>query len=143
MESAGNPGPSATFARTSLFIGDNQRLSQFSKEQQQRLKGLAWIGRAAFTDQPHMFQNIGDGTFFHAGSLAMAAGIDITYKILYNSAVAMTGGWDVAGGLGVDVVISHPCDNDPHISLTTRKPASYLSRLRGNVRRGGSVLGLG
>ena len=71
-------------------------------------EGANWIGEAPFSKRPHVFQNIGDGTYNHSGYLAIraaiASGVNITYKILFNDAVAMTGGQPNDGGLTVPQV---------------------------------------
>jgi indolepyruvate ferredoxin oxidoreductase len=68
-------------------------------------EGLSWAGAAPFTSEPHVFVNLGDGTYNHSGSLAirgsLAMGAHITYKILYNDAVAMTGGQSAESGFTV------------------------------------------
>ena len=72
-------------------------------------EGVNWVGEAPFSKRPHVFQNLGDGTYNHSGSLAIraakAAGTNITYKILFNDAVAMTGGQPNEGGLTAPQIV--------------------------------------
>jgi indolepyruvate ferredoxin oxidoreductase len=71
-------------------------------------EGAMWVGMAPFADRTHMFQNVGDGTFSHSGSLgvraAVAAGVNITFKVLVNGFIAMTGGQDIPGHLDTPAI---------------------------------------
>ncbi len=81
---------------------DTQGLIQMGGE------GVDWVSHSMFTRTPHVFQNLGDGTYYHSGYLAIrqavAAGARMTYKILFNDAVAMTGGQPVDGKISVDAI---------------------------------------
>ncbi|MBW1882006.1 MAG: indolepyruvate ferredoxin oxidoreductase family protein [Deltaproteobacteria bacterium] len=72
-------------------------------------EGIQWIGMSSFVERDHFIQNLGDGTFFHSGQLAIqasvAAGVNVTYKLLYNGTVAMTGGQDPQAQLGVPAIV--------------------------------------
>ena len=93
-------------------------------------EGVPWVGQAPFTDEEHVFVNLGDGTYFHSGSLAIrqaiAAGVNITYKILYNDAVAMTGGQPVDGQLSVPQITRQlAAEGIAKIVVVSDQPDSY------------------
>ena len=94
-------------------------------------EGVAWLGQAPFTDEKHVFVNLGDGTYFHSGLLAIraavAAGVNVTYKILYNDAVAMTGGQPVDGSLSVPQIAHQLLAEGVHqmVVVTDGSPRSY------------------
>ncbi|HEX9703240.1 MAG TPA: indolepyruvate ferredoxin oxidoreductase family protein, partial [Rhodospirillales bacterium] len=93
-------------------------------------EGANWIGQAPFTETPHVFVNIGDGTYFHSGLLAIraavAADVNITYKILYNDAVAMTGGQPMDGPLDVPMITRQVrAEGVEHIAVVTDEPDKY------------------
>lgn len=96
-------------------------------------EGATWIGQAPFTDTPHVFQNLGDGTYFHSGHLALraavASGVNITYKILYNDAVAMTGGQPIDGELRIDQLSQQVhAEGVKRIALVSDEPDKYPTR---------------
>ena len=93
-------------------------------------EGVAWVGQAPFTTDAHVFANLGDGTYYHSGLLAVrqsiAAGVNITYKILFNDAVAMTGGQPVDGTLRVpEMTREIDAEGAKKIVVVTDEPARY------------------
>ena len=105
-------------------------------------EGVAWIGMAPFVSREHLYQNLGDGTFHHSGSLAIRAAIaadaHITYKLLYNDAVAMTGGQQAIGKMTVPQVASELlAEGVKRIVITSDNPRasrrSFGRRLPVNV----------
>ena len=96
-------------------------------------EGVPWVGQQPFSHDQHMFANLGDGTYFHSGLLAVrqsiTAGVNITYKILYNDAVAMTGGQQVGerkeGHSVLQIAQSMRAEGTTKITIVTDEPEKY------------------
>ncbi|MFO1396682.1 MAG: indolepyruvate ferredoxin oxidoreductase family protein [Burkholderiales bacterium] len=93
-------------------------------------EGVPWIGQAPFTDEKHIFANLGDGTYYHSGILAIraavAANVNITYKILYNDAVAMTGGQPIDGPLTpADIARQVAAEGVKRVIVVSDDPTKY------------------
>ena len=96
-------------------------------------EGVPWVGQQPFSHDQHMFANVGDGTYFHSGMLAIrqsiAAGVNVTYKILYNDAVAMTGGQQIGerpeGHSVVQIAQSMRAEGAVRIDVVTDEPEKY------------------
>jgi indolepyruvate ferredoxin oxidoreductase len=98
-------------------------------------EGVAWVGQAPFTETKHVFANLGDGTYMHSGILAirqaLAAKVPITYKILYNDAVAMTGGQPIEGALTVPQIVRQvAAEGVERIEVVTDEPTKYTGALK-------------
>lgn len=94
-------------------------------------EGVPWLGQAPFTEEKHVFANLGDGTYFHSGLLAIRAAVaaraPITYKILFNDAVAMTGGQPVDGPISVPMITRQvAAEGIEKIVVVTDDPDKYL-----------------
>ncbi|MGI9303337.1 MAG: indolepyruvate ferredoxin oxidoreductase family protein [Gammaproteobacteria bacterium] len=103
---------------------DTARFTQMGAE------GASWIGEEPFSTREHVFQNIGDGTYFHSGLLAIRAAVgadsNITFKILYNDAVAMTGGQGVDGPLSVPQIARQvQAEGVARVAVVTDEPDKY------------------
>lgn len=112
---------------TAIFPEHNRTTTQMGGE------GATWLGQAWFSKRPHVFANLGDGTYYHSGSLAIraavAAGVNITYKILFNDAVAMTGGQPVDGPLTVPRIASQvAAEGVRRIALVAEDPNRWRDR---------------
>ncbi|TAK87166.1 MAG: indolepyruvate ferredoxin oxidoreductase family protein [Betaproteobacteria bacterium] len=96
-------------------------------------EGVPWIGQAPFSETRHIFANLGDGTYYHSGLLAiraaLASGVSLTYKILYNDAVAMTGGQPVDGPISAQSVTRQvAAEGVKRIAVVSDEPEKYASQ---------------
>ncbi len=109
-------------------------------------EGVPWIGQAPFTETQHMFANLGDGTYFHSGILAIraavAARVNITYKLLYNDAVAMTGGQAIDGIINVPMLTRQlVAEGVSSVVLVSDEPEKYTAAQRALMAPGIEIHG--
>ena len=109
---------------------DPERVGKVMGNTQMGAEGVHWIGIEPFVDIDHFIQNLGDGTFAHSGSLAIraavAAGVHMTYKVLFNGAVAMTGGQDAAGAMTVpNMATALLAEGVTSVIVTSDDPGKY------------------
>ena len=102
-------------------------------------EGTPWIGIAPFSKEKHVFANLGDGTYKHSGILAIRASLDanvnITYKILYNDAVAMTGGQEIGGNWDVEGIVKQVlAEGVKKVSILSQDPKKYKHLVQDGVK---------
>jgi indolepyruvate ferredoxin oxidoreductase len=113
-----------------VLLMDDERVGEIAGITAMGNEGMQWIGMEPFVSREHFIQNIGDGTYFHSGQLtipsAIAAGSNITFKLLFNGTTAMTGGQDPKGGLSIPnvtrILIAQGVEK---ILITTEDPKHY------------------
>ncbi len=118
---------------TMVLYMDTDRVGEIAGMTPMGNEGTQWIGMADFVERDHLIQNLGDGTFFHSGQLAItaaiASGVNITYKLLLNGAIAMTGGQLPQGQIGVERIAANLLNQGVAKVLITTEDRSRLERL--------------
>jgi len=112
---------------TAIYPEHNKTMTHMGGE------GVTWVGMAPFSKRKHVFANLGDGTYFHSGLLAIraaqSANVNITYKLLYNDAVAMTGGQPIDGTLTVPMIAQQLIgEGIKRIAVVTEDESRYADR---------------
>lgn len=126
---------------TMVMLMDEDKVGDIAGLTSMGAEGTQWIGMSPFVDRDHLIQNLGDGTFFHSGQLAIqaaiAAEVNITYKLLYNATVAMTGAQDIVGGVGVPeiatILLAHGVTD---VLITTEDVEDYKGVALPSSKRG-------
>ncbi|MEZ5215923.1 MAG: thiamine pyrophosphate-dependent enzyme [Ilumatobacteraceae bacterium] len=131
---------------TMVLLTDDPRVGDVAGITAMGNEGTQWIGMAPFVETAHLVQNLGDGTYFHSGQLAItaavAAGVDVTYKLLYNGAVSMTGGQHPEGQVGVPELAQNLLNvGVARVLITTDDPRDYRRVRLPKGSRSGTAIG--